>query len=293
MIPREWLKRIRRVEIKSRLISEQLMAGQAGSIFKGRGIDFEDVREYVPGDDVRRIDWNVSGRMRKTFVKRFIEERELMILLLVDMSPSGHFGTTGRTKREMAAELAGALAFSAIRDSDRVGLVLFTDRVEHYLPPRKSRQHVFRVIRDLLYHEVVGQGTSIKKALGFLNRVVHRPAIVFLISDFLDAGYERALKAANQRHDVIAIKLIDPRERVLPDVGLAMLQDAESGEVLEIDTSDPGLRRAYEQQAVERQESLQAFFQEAGIGSLDVRTDRPFHRPLRVFMAQHARSKVA
>jgi uncharacterized protein (DUF58 family) len=293
MIPREWLKRIRRMEIKSRLVSEQLMGGATASIFKGRGIDFEDVREYVPGDDVRRIDWNVSGRMRKTYVKRFIEERELMIMLLVDMSASGHFGTAGRTKRELAAELAGALAFSAVRDGDRVGLLLFTDRVEHYLPPRKTRQHVFRVIRDLLYHEVSGPGTSIRNALRFLNHVVHRPAIVFLISDFMDEGYERLLKAANRRHDLIAIKLLDPRELALPDVGAALLQDAESGEVIEVDTANPELRAAYERAAAERETTLLEFFRGARIGSLELRTDRPYHRPLRVFFERHYRSKVA
>jgi uncharacterized protein (DUF58 family) len=293
MIPKEWLKRIRRVEIKSRLISEQLMAGASASIFKGRGIDFEDVREYVPGDDVRRIDWNVSARMRKTFIKRFIEERELMIMLLVDMSHSGHFGTAGRTKRELAAEIAGTIAFSAVRDCDRVGMLLFTDRVERYVPPRKTRQHVFRLIRDLLYHEVEGQGTSIKNALKYLNHVVHRPTIVFLISDFLDEGYERALKAANRKHDVIAIKLLDPRELTLPDVGAALLQDSETGEVLEVDTSDPELRALYERQALERQAALQDYLHRAQIGSLEVRTDRPYYRALRVFFEQHSRSKVA
>lgn len=293
MIPKEWLKRIRRVEIKSRLISEQLMAGASASIFKGRGIDFEDVREYVPGDDVRRIDWNVSARMRKTFVKRFIEERELMIMLMVDMSHSGHFGTAGRTKRELAAEIAGTIAFSAVRDCDRVGMLLFTDHVEHYVPPRKTRQHVFRLIRDLLYHEVEGQGTSIKNALKYLNHVVHRPTIVFLISDFLDEGYERALKAANRKHDIIAIKLLDPRELLLPDVGAALLQDSETGELLEVDTSDPKLRVAYERQALERQAALQDYLHRAQIGSLEVRTDRPYYRALRVFFEHHSRSKVA
>jgi uncharacterized protein (DUF58 family) len=293
MIPKAWLKRIRRVEIKSRLISEQLMAGASGSIFKGRGIDFEDVREYVPGDDVRRIDWNVSGRMRKTYVKRFIEERELQVMLLVDMSHSGHFGTAGRTKRELSAEIAGALALSAVRDSDRVGLMLFTDQVEHYLPARKTRQHVFRLIRDMLYHEVRGQGTSIRNALRFFNRVIHRPTIVFIISDFLDEGYERALKAANQRHDVIAIKLLDAREMALPNVGTALLQDAETGEVMELDTSDPDLRAAYEREAQQRETALLDFFRRAKIGSVELRTDRPHHRPLRVFFARHLRSKVA
>ena len=247
----------------------------------------------IPKEWLRRIDWNVSGRMRKTFVKQFIEERELMVMLMVDMSHSGHFGTAGRTKRELAAELAGAIAFSAVRDCDRVGLMLFTDHVEHYVPARKTRQHVFRLIRDLLYHEVRGEGTSIKNAIKFLNHVVHRPAIIFCISDFIDDGYERLLKAANQRHDVIAIKLLDPRELTLPNVGRALLQDSETGEVMEVDTGDPDLRSAYETQALARQESLHDFFHKAKIASLEVRTDRPYYRPLRVFFEQHSRSKVA
>jgi uncharacterized protein (DUF58 family) len=290
MIPKDWLKRIRRVEVKSRLISEQLMAGLSGSIFKGRGIDFEDVREYAPGDDVRRIDWNVSARHRKPFVKRFIEERELVILLLVDMSGSGHFGTVGRTKRELAAELAGALAFSAIRDSDRVGLVMFTDEVEAYHPPRKTRQHVLRLIRDLLYRPIERDGTSIKNALAFVNRVIHRPAVIFLISDFLDEGYERLLKATNQRHDVIALKMLDPRELELPDVGLAALRDAETGEVIEVDTSDAVVRKAFARQAAERQTGFRELLHKAKIGHLEVRTDRPYHKSLRTFFEQRARA---
>lgn len=293
MIPKDWLKRIRRVEIKSRLISEQLMAGLSGSIFKGRGIDFEDVREYSPGDDVRRIDWNVSARQRKPYVKRFIEERELVILLLVDMSSSGHFGTVGRTKREVAAELAGALAFSAIRDSDRVGLVMFTDNVEVYHPPRKSRQHVLRLIRDLLYRPIKHDGTSIKNALAFVNRVIHRPAVIFLISDFIDEGYERLLKAANQRHDVIAVKMLDPRELELPDVGIAALQDSETGDVMEVDTSDPKIRAAFAEQAAGRQVSFKEFLHRAKIGHLEVRTDRPYQKRLRTFFEQRARARIA
>jgi uncharacterized protein (DUF58 family) len=293
MIPKDWLKRIRRVEVKSRLISEQLMAGLSGSIFKGRGMDFEDVREYAPGDDVRRIDWNVSARQRKPFVKRFIEERELVILLMVDMSSSGHFGTAGRTKREMAAELAGALAFSAIRDGDRVGMLMFTDRVEAYHPPRKTRQHVLRLIRDLLYRPVKNDGTSIKNAIAFVNRVMHRPAVIFLISDFLDEGYERLLKAANQRHDLIAIKMLDPRELELPDVGLAVLQDAETGDVIEVDTSDRKVRDAFAQQAALRQAGLKDFLHKAKIAHLEVRTDSPYQKRLRTFFERRTRSRIA
>jgi uncharacterized protein (DUF58 family) len=293
MIPQAWLKRIRRVQIKSRLVSEQIMAGNTTSIFRGRGLDFAEVREYVPGDDVRRIDWNVTGRMRKPFVRRYVEERELLIMLLVDMSGSGDFGTTGRTKRELAAELAGALAFSALRDNDRVGLVLFTDTVERYLPPRRSRQHVLRLIRDLLYHPVRGLGTSLNTALAFLQRVVHRPAVVFLVSDFLDEGYERQLKAANQRHDVIAIKLVDPRELALPDVGGAMLQDPETGDVLEVNTADPALRAAYARALAERAAASKRFFGQSKIGLLELMAGQPYQRRLQSFFEQRSRTKVA
>lgn len=293
MIPTDWLKRIRRVEIKSRLVSAQLMAGQAASIFKGRGMDFEEVREYVPGDDVRRIDWNVSGRLRKPYIRRYVEERELAILLLVDLSPSGHFGTTGRTKRELAAEVVGALAFSAIRDNDRVGLILFTDEVEHFIPPRKTRQHILRLVRDLLYHPVRGQGTSLKNALAFLGRVVHRPAVVFLISDFLDDGYQRLLKAVNQRHDVVAIKLLDPREVSLPEVGVVALQDAETGDWLELDTGDAEVRRGYERATEARRVALREFFLRARIGCVELRTDQPYPARLQAFFAHRLRSRIA
>src|SRR6478735_5386231 len=175
----DFQSRLRRVEVRSRLISQELMAGQSDSIFKGRGMEFVDVREYTPGDDVRRIDWNVSARMRKTYIKRLVEERELTVLLLVDLSASGHFGTAGITKRELAAELAGALALSAIRNSDRVGLILFTSEVEQYLPPRKTRQHVQRLLRDLLTHTPRHAGTNIQNALTYAGRVTHRPALLF------------------------------------------------------------------------------------------------------------------
>lgn len=287
------VKRLRRVEVRSRLVSQELMAGQCDSIFKGRGMDFVDVREYAPGDDVRRIDWNVSARLRKTFIKRHVEERELTVLLLVDLSASGHFGTSGQTKRELAAELAGTLALSAIRNNDRVGLVLFTGEVEHYLPPRKTRQHVQRLLRDLLTHTPRHGGTSVGKALEFAARVTHRPALVFVLSDFHDAGYESALKSANQRHDVLAVQLIDPREQHIPDVGLALVEDAETGEALEVDTGDPAVRAAFENAAGQRQEKLREFFRQSRIAHLELLTDKPWPNPLRTFLSLQARRRVA
>jgi uncharacterized protein (DUF58 family) len=293
MVPTDYLKRLRRVEVRSRLVSQELMAGQCDSIFKGRGMDFVDVREYTPGDDVRRIDWNVSARLRKTFIKRLVEERELTVLILVDLSASGHFGTSGQTKRELAAELAGTLALSAIRNNDRVGLILFTGEVEHYLPPRKTRPHVQRMLRDLLTHTPRSTGTNVAKALEFAARVTHRPALLFLLSDFHDAGYEVELKSANQRHDLLALQIIDPREQHLPDVGLAMVEDAETGEAMEVDTSNPAVRAAFEQAAVQRQENLREFFRRARVGHLEIATDQPWSNPLRTFLARQSRRRVA
>ncbi len=287
------VKRLRRVEVRSRLVSQELMSGQCDSIFKGRGMDFVDVREYTPGDDVRRIDWNVSARLRKTFIKRHVEERELTVVLLVDLSASGHFGTSGMTKRELAAELAGTLAMSAIRNNDRVGLILFTGEVEHYLPPRKTRQHVQRLLRDLLTHTPRANGTSVSKALEFAARVTHRPALMFLLSDFHDTGYESALKSANQRHDLLAFQMIDPREQYIPDVGLAIVEDAETGEALEVDTGDPAVRAAFEQAARQRQENLREFFRRSRIGHLEIATDKPWANPLRTFLTLQARRRVA
>lgn len=293
MIPLDYLKRIRRVEVRSRLVSQELMAGQADSIFKGRGMDFVDVREYCPGDDVRRIDWNVSARLRKPYIKRLVEERELTVLLLVDLSASGHFGTGAVTKRELAAELAGTLAMSAIRNNDRVGLVLFTSQVEHYLPPRKTRPHVMRLLRNLLTHTPQAEGTNIAKALTFAAKVTHRPALVFVLTDLHDQDYESALKSANQRHDLQVIQLIDPREQHLPDVGLATVQDAETGEVLEIDTSDPLVRAAYENVASKRQTEVRETLARSRIGHLEILTDRPWSNSLRTFLSRQARRRVA
>jgi uncharacterized protein (DUF58 family) len=289
----DFQSRFRRVEVRSRLVSQELMAGQSDSIFKGRGMEFVDVREYSPGDDVRRIDWNVSARMRKTYIKRLVEERELTVLLLVDLSASGHFGSSGLSKRELAAELAGTLAFSAIRNSDRVGLILFTSEVEHYVPPRKTRKHVQRLLRDLLTHTPRNEGTNLSRALSFAARVTHRPALVFLLSDLQDENFESDLKAANQRHDLLVLQMRDEREEHLPDVGLALVRDAETGEMMEVDTSDPEVRMAYRVAAGNRQTEVRRLFQRAHIGHLEVATNQPWAKTLRSFLAQQARRRVA
>jgi uncharacterized protein (DUF58 family) len=302
MLPANYTQRLRSVEVRARLVSEQLMGGRLTSVFKGRGMDFADVREYVPGDDVRRIDWNVTARLRKPFIKRHIEERELVVMLLVDVSGSGHFGTAvgetaaAETKRELASIIAGALAFSAVRNGDRVGLLTFTDRVERYVPQRKSRAHVTRLLYELLFSEPRSQGTSLTTSLNYLNNLLHRPALVFVISDFQDENEEswtRAIKATNQRHEVMAVRLTDPRELELPNVGLALVQDSESGEVIELDTSDPMVRAEWKKASETRTQNLIATFRSGRIPSLEISTDGPWPQRLQKFLDQAARRRIA
>src|SRR5438128_2302092 len=235
MLPREVIRQIRRLHVKARRAVEDLLGGEYHSVFKGRGIAFEEVREYQPGDDVRAIDWNVTARMGHPFIKRFIEERELTVMLLVDCSASHHFGTGRYEKREVAAELAAILAFSAISNNDKVGLIAFTDAIERFVPPRKGTRHVLRLIRDVLYFQPQRRATSLHEGLDYLNRVLRRRSIVFLLSDFIDRGFERVLKRTGRRHDLIAIRIADPREDELPPVGLLELEDAETGRHVVVD----------------------------------------------------------
>src|SRR5271155_5015586 len=228
MLPREVLRQIRRLQLKARRAVEDLLGGEYHSVFKGTGISFEEVREYQPGDDVRAIDWNVTARMGHPFIKRFVEERELTVVLAVDCSGSNQFGTRYQQKREVAAELAAVLAFSAISNNDRVGLVGFTDKVERFVPPRKGTRHVLRLIRDVLFFQPKKRGTSLQNALDYLNKVMHRRVIVFLLSDFLDTGFEKSLKRSGRRHDLVAVRITDPREEELPAFGLLELEDAET-----------------------------------------------------------------
>jgi uncharacterized protein (DUF58 family) len=302
MLPNDYVQQLRQVEVRARLVSEQLMGGRLGSVFKGRGMDFADVREYVPGDDVRRIDWNVTARLRRPFIKRHIEERELVVMLLVDVSASGHFGTApaetaeADTKRALAAVLAGSLAFSAVRDGDRVGLITFSDRIERYVPPRKSRSHVTRLIHEMLFAEPRSGGTSLATALHFLNNLVTRPALVFVLSDFHDpdeAGWTRAIRATNQRHEVIALRLVDRFELELPDAGVALVQDSETGHVIEVDTSDPEVRRYWAASAQRRHDELVATFRRGRIPEMSIRTDIPWPQRLQRFLDHAARRRVA
>ena len=273
MLPREVIRQIRRLQLRARRAVEDLLGGEYHSVFRGTGMAFEEVRNYQPGDDVRSIDWNVTARMSLPFVKRYVEERERTVLLAVDVSGSLAFGTGSHRKREVAAELAAVLAFTAIGNNDRVGLMQFTDHVEHYLPPGKGSRHVLRLIRDVLFYEPRGRRTSLAGGLDHLNRVQRKPAIVFLFSDFLDAGFEKALKRTAGRHDLIAVRLSDPREEVLPPVGLVQLEDAETKERLLIDTSDVALRLAYQDAARRRVEDLRKLAGAAGVDLVEATTN--------------------
>jgi uncharacterized protein (DUF58 family) len=273
MLPREVLRQIRRLQLKARRAVEDLLGGEYHSVFKGSGMAFEEVRAYQPGDDIRSIDWNVTARMGQPFVKRYIEERELTVLLAVDTSGSHQFGTRVQLKREVAAELAAVLAFSAISNNDRVGLVQFTDRVEHFLPPRTGTRHVLRLIRDVLFRPPRRRGTCLREGLDYLNRVLRRRAVVFLLSDFLDRDYEKSFRRTGRRHDLVAVRISDPREEELPAVGLVELEDAESGRRLLLDTSDRAVRDAYRADAAARREAVRQLSRSAGVDLIEVSTD--------------------
>src|SRR6202161_705745 len=275
---------MRELEIRTRRMVDDSMAGAYHSVFKGRGMDFDEVREYSPGDEVRTIDWNVTARAGRPFVKKFTEERELTIFLLVDISASGNFGSGLASKRDLAAELASVLAFSAIRNSDKDGLLLYTDQIERYLPPKKGRRHVLRVVRDILYHTPLAIGTDTVKALDVANRLLHRRAIVFLISDFetpkntaaARTDLRRAMRRTNRRHDLIAVHVEDPREKELPDVGIVALEDAESGEVIELDTASRAVRKRFKELSSERSRRLVSDFRSEGIDTLQLQTDASY-----------------
>jgi uncharacterized protein (DUF58 family) len=290
MLSRELLKRIRKIEIVTERLVRDRMAGQYHSVFKGRGIAFSEVRHYQPGDDVRLIDWNVSARMNDVFVKLFTEEREMTVLLLVDMSASGRFGSRGREKRELAAEIAAVLAFSAIRNNDQVGLIIFTDQVERFVPPKKGKRHVLRVVSEILSYDPRSRRTSIGAGLEFLSRVARRRAVAFVISDFLaPAGsYERALRITSRRHDLIPVTVGDPLEEALPNVGLLELEDPETGAMVVFDTGGPEAA-AFARQARASVEARRALFKRLSMDAIDVRTDRPYLPALTAFFEARGR----
>jgi uncharacterized protein (DUF58 family) len=283
------LSKIRRLELKTRSLVEASFAGQYRSVFKGRGMNFEEVREYQPGDEVRTIDWNVTARMGHPYIKKFTEERELTVLLVVDVSASGDFGSVAMSKRELAAEVACVIAFSAIRNNDKVGLLLFSDHVELFIPPKKGRIHTLRLIREILFFQPVGRGTVPSEALHYLNRVQTRKAVVFLLSDFQAKDFDRELGITARRHDLIALPVRDPREETLPDVGIVAFEDAETGEQIEVDTSNSAVRAAYSQLAVRRREELEHSFRRKRIDSIPLHTDEDYLPALRTFFRTRER----
>ncbi len=313
MIPREILKKIRQIEIRTNRLVSETVAGAYHSVFKGQGMNFEEVREYQPGDEVRSIDWNVTARMNHPFVKKFVEERELTVMLIVDVSGSGLFGSRAQSKRELAAEIASVLAFSAIRNNDKVGLILFTDAVEKYIPPRKGRKHVLRVIREVLYFAPQRRGTNLPGALEFLSRVTPHKSIAVVISDFLespgtaaqpiqrraarrvqsdvisDATYT-ALRQANRRHDLVAVHVTDPHELALPALGRLLLEDAETGEIVEVNTGATANRAVFADRQAKAQADLARLFRSARIDAIQLRTDQPYAAELgRFFEAREKR----
>lgn len=280
MISRETLKKLRRIEIRTARLANDQLAGSYHSVFKGRGMAFSEVRQYQPGDDVRFIDWNVSARLDEVFVKLFTEEREMTVMLLVDLSASQRFGSVARPKVETAAEVAALLAFSAIKNNDRVGLILFTDRVEKFVPPKKGKGHVLHVVTEILEAKPTHTGTNLNEALTLLGNISRRRAVAFVVSDFLASGYEHALRLASKRHDLIPIQIVDPREEQLPDVGLALFEDLESGELIELDTSDPRVREAYQTQATRERARREQTFKRLKLDSATIRTDRTYVEPI-------------
>jgi uncharacterized protein (DUF58 family) len=284
------LRQVRLLDLRTRGLVHSYFAGEYRSVFKGQGMEFAEVREYQPGDEVRSIDWNVTARMRRPYVKRYIEERELTVMIAVDLSGSGQFGTRQRFKSDLASELSAVLAMSAIRNNDRVGTMLFTDTVEHVVPPRKGRRHALRLIRDMLVFRPRGRGTDIAGATDYLNRMLPSKAIIFLVSDFLSPNIERPLKLLAQRHDLVAVTVEDPGELDLPDVGLARLSDPETGMVIDIDTSDPKVRLAYAKRVYEEGEVRKRLLRRLAIDEVLVRTNDSIIEPLfRFFRARETR----
>jgi uncharacterized protein (DUF58 family) len=316
MIPREIIKKIRQIELRTNRIVTETLAGQYHSVFKGQGMNFDEVREYQPGDDVRAIDWNVTARMNHPFIKKFVEERELTLMLIVDVSGSGRFGSREQSKRELAAEIASVLAFSAIRNNDKVGLILFSDEVEKFIPPRKGRSHVLRVIREVLFYEPRRRGTNLNVALEFFLRVQSHKAITVVISDFIgspavkrgsggkrmqsqmmlleslaQASFTR-LRQANRKHDLVAVQVSDPREKELPELGRLIFQDAETGEIVEVNTGDARNRAVFAERAAKSQDDLTRLFRRAGIDAIQLETDQPYGASLGRFFETRERRRL-
>jgi len=289
VIPKEILKKVRRIEISTRGLVNDVFSGEYHSVFKGRGMEFSEVREYQIGDDIRTIDWNVTARYGHPFVKIFEEERELTVMLMVDASSSGEFGTFEQMKGEIAIEICALLAFSAIKNNDKVGLIIFTDKVEKFIAPRKGKSHVLRVLRELLYFKPEDKKTNIGMALEYLSRVIRRRSVVFLVSDFMSKDYDQAMRIANKRHDMVAIHMVDPRELELPDIGYIEFEDAETGEEILLNTSDRQVRQLFARETSDSMLQREKLFKSMNVDSIDIRTDQSYIEPLIRFFRIRAR----
>lgn len=276
MLPKEIIRKIKRIEITTSRLVTDILSGQYESVFKGRGIEFDEVREYQAGDEIRSIDWNVTARMGHPYIKKYVEERQLTVMILLDASGSSYFGTTKRLKNELAAEVSSVMAFAAIQNNDRVGLIIFTEGIEKFIPPRKGLQHVLRVVREALYFKPKGKGTDIAGALRYLDGVITRRAVVFIISDFFAKDFKKSLAIANKKHDVVAITITDPREMELPKAGLVELADAEKGSLFLIDTSSARVRQTYAAKSRNRVEERSRLFGSINVDHIDIWTDKPY-----------------
>ncbi len=276
MIPEELAKKIRILQITTRKVVNDVLAGEYGSVFRGRGMEFDEVREYMPGDEIRTIDWNVTARTGTPYVKRFVEERELTVIFLVDLSASGDFGSVRKLKNEVAAEFCSLLAFSAVKNNDKVGLIVFTDQIEMFIPPKKGTKHVLRVIRELLDFRPRKASTDIVGALDYLGKVTTKRAVVFLVSDFQAERFEKSMRVIGKRHDLVAVTIVDPREVSLPDVGLVELEDAETGELILVDTSSAAVRKRYERLGRAQADRFRELFASMGVDQIEVMTDRDY-----------------
>lgn len=289
MISKEILKKVRKIEIRTKGMVNNILGGEYQSAFKGRGMEFSEVRAYTYGDDIRQIDWNVTARTGEPFIKMFEEEREQTLMLCVDISPSGIFGSQTQSKMELAIEICAVLAFSAIKNSDKVGLVLFTDVIEKVVPPKKGRLHVLRLIRELLTTEPEGTGTNISEALSYVNRLLNRRAIVVMASDFQDQNYDKQLKITNRKHDLVSIIINDKLEDDLPDLGLLPLKDAETGREILVDTSSASVRKAYRKRRLEEKQNIRDRFMRMKIDTIELHTNESYVRPLMNFFHRRAR----
>lgn len=283
------LKKVRKIELKTRGLSNHIFAGEYHTAFKGKGMAFSEVREYQPGDDIRTIDWNVTARFNTPFIKVFEEERELTVMLIIDVSGSKNFGTQKQMKQELVTELSAVLAFSAIQNNDKIGVIFFSDKVEKFIPPKKGKSHILRIIRELIAFEPENKGTDIGEALRYFNNVIKKRAVCFVISDFMNDNFEAPLKIANKKHDVVTIRINDKREEELPDIGLVQMKDAETGEVKWIDTANKLIRESYQKNYLRNMEEVNQLFKNSGVDTIQLRTDMDYIKPLIQFFKRRGK----